>query len=72
MSPRLALASGLGAAALLAAVAAPAAVAGPKCSGTTASTVHAVETAASATPVVGSTVAGLLHGPVEGTACRLP
>jgi hypothetical protein len=72
MSPRLVLAGSLAGAALVAAVAAPAAIADPKCTGTTAGAVHEAEEAASSVPVVGSTVAGVLHGPVEDAACKLP
>jgi hypothetical protein len=72
MSPRLVLAGSLAGVALVAAAAAPAAVAAPKCSGATAGAVHEAEEAASQVPVAGKTVAGVLHGPVEDAACRLP
>ena len=72
MSTRLALAGGaLAVTGLLTAVA-PLATAAPKCSGTTGTTVHAVEGVVAGVPVAGTTAAGLVHGPVENTACKLP
>ena len=75
MSPRLALIGGLLAATALTAAVAPAANAGPKCqkNSNAGTAVHTVEDVLAATPLVGGTVAGVIHnGGVEDAACKLP